>query len=262
VRKCGSEELPHVGLEAAATTAESPTNCVGLQRRTAACVRHIPVGEGRHRVVPAANSFALGRPHGGLRERLKPPQQQRKAPQTAWGFNGEPRAACGTHPSAKADIALSQPRIHSPRDRLGTPANGSAGCATEGTRWPAEGSRARDDACCEADCGSDGKPRRPLVTFQPRFQPPGQGPATWDDDDAADDLRGLWWSHGARVCAGPCAPRQEHACTVGRGRTGDRHAGRAPDDRPSADRHPRIPMHGVRVAQALRGRRGRTVARS
>jgi hypothetical protein len=86
-------------------------------------------------------------------ERLKPPQQLRKAPQTAWGFNcireespgflRERRTALSAtphparyreiyspllvtcvhaphippppHPSAQADIAFSQPRIHSPR---------------------------------------------------------------------------------------------------------------------------------------------------
>jgi hypothetical protein len=60
-----------------------------------------------------------------LRERLKPPQQLRKAPQTAWGFNYEPRrdalhAPTPPHPSAQADIAFSQPRIHSPRLALGS----------------------------------------------------------------------------------------------------------------------------------------------
>jgi hypothetical protein len=38
-------------------------------------------------------------------ERVNSPQRQRKAPQTARGFNSKPRHPCGAHPSAKADIA-------------------------------------------------------------------------------------------------------------------------------------------------------------
>jgi hypothetical protein len=51
---------------------------------------------------------------------MNSPQQQRKAPQTARGFNHEHRGDAlhvpmPPHPSAQADIAYSQPRIHSPR---------------------------------------------------------------------------------------------------------------------------------------------------
>jgi hypothetical protein len=54
-----------------------------------------------------------------LRERLKPPQPKRKAPQTARGFNcGKPGGvyllSVRQERSAQADITLSQPRIHSP----------------------------------------------------------------------------------------------------------------------------------------------------
>ena len=56
---------------------------------------------------------------GLAQERLKPPQRLRKAPQTARGFNCTYRwrhSRFRRHePSAQADIALSQPRIHSPR---------------------------------------------------------------------------------------------------------------------------------------------------
>jgi hypothetical protein len=56
---------------------------------------------------------------GPAAERLKPPQQLRKASQTARGFTCmDPSAEAHTlrrhEPSAKADIAGSQPRIHSP----------------------------------------------------------------------------------------------------------------------------------------------------
>jgi hypothetical protein len=37
---------------------KAPQTARGFSSNTAACLRHTPVGEGRHRVVPAANSFA------------------------------------------------------------------------------------------------------------------------------------------------------------------------------------------------------------
>jgi hypothetical protein len=57
--------------------------------------------------------------------RLGSPQRRRKAPQTAWGFNrGTTKKPATRHSrrvrherSAQADIAPSQPRIHSPRRR-------------------------------------------------------------------------------------------------------------------------------------------------
>ena len=54
------------------------------------------------------------------RERMNSPQQQRKAPQTARGFNRKPggdalHVPMPPHRSAQADIAFPQPRIHSPR---------------------------------------------------------------------------------------------------------------------------------------------------
>jgi hypothetical protein len=59
--------------------------------------RAAPVREGGHRVFPAANSFAR-RPAGRHR-----------------------RCWLAQHPSAKADIAFSQPRIHSPRRPVSAP---------------------------------------------------------------------------------------------------------------------------------------------
>ena len=91
---------------------------------------------------PASSRQPAVRP----RERMNSPQQPRKAPQTARGFNREhcgnaPHAPMPPHPSAQADIAFSQPRIHSPLDawaaassrsrlassRAGEPAAGTAG---------------------------------------------------------------------------------------------------------------------------------------
>jgi hypothetical protein len=51
---------------------------------------------------------------------MNPRLEQRKAPQTARDFNCEHRGhglhvPMPLHPSAQADIAFSQPRIHSPR---------------------------------------------------------------------------------------------------------------------------------------------------
>jgi hypothetical protein len=64
----------------------------------------------------AAATSAHDRPHPG---RVNPRLEQRKASQTARGFNPEHRGDARhvpmpRNPSAQADIAFSQPRIHSP----------------------------------------------------------------------------------------------------------------------------------------------------
>ena len=85
--------------------------------------RRTPVGEGRHRVVPAANSFAraAGRtrvsPPALSRERVNSPQRLRKASQTARGFNGTPPHAARHTPVGEGRHRVSQPRIHSPGRR-------------------------------------------------------------------------------------------------------------------------------------------------
>jgi hypothetical protein len=115
VRPVGASKL-------AATTAESPANRAGLHRHTAACVRHTTRRRRPTSRCPSREFIRLG-PGGSRRaqgwwcaprERVNSPQRLRK-PRKLRGASPAHRGMRAAHdPSAKADIALSQPRIHSP----------------------------------------------------------------------------------------------------------------------------------------------------
>jgi hypothetical protein len=103
--------------EAAATTAESLANCARLQRLKPGGLGRAPrLHDQRSRQSAKADFvWLLQRIHSPApRERLKPPQQRRKASQTARGFNGihpdtrKPRVERGFVASRSAGAAQPQ----------------------------------------------------------------------------------------------------------------------------------------------------------